>query len=116
AAQLTGQLLAFGRKQVLQPAILCPNDILEQLRPLLERLIRENIELLFDLAPDLGAIRVDVARLEQVLVNLVSNASDAMPRGGRLTIITSNARVGAEQRSPSLDMPQGEYVCISVAD
>jgi len=120
ATELTSQLLAFGRKQVLQPKVISPNQTINHLRPLLERLIREDIHLNLSLAPELGHICVDAARLEQVIVNLASNAGDAMPHGGQLFIETHNKRVEA-QNTGSLpfahpEIAPGDYVCIAVRD
>ncbi len=90
AAELTRQLLAFGRKQVLEPVVFCPNDSIHQLQSLFERLIPSNIALRVVTNRDLGHARIDPARLEQVLINLVTNARDAMKNGGELTIETDN--------------------------
>ncbi len=118
AAELTGQLLAFGRKQVLEPTVFCPNTSLVHLGPLFERLIPETIELRMDAATELGFARIDPARLEQVLVNLVTNACDAMPSGGTLTLETRNRDVdGVRVVATSGEVvPAGQYVCIDVAD
>ncbi|MCO5171356.1 MAG: response regulator, partial [Planctomycetes bacterium] len=91
AAALTHQLLAFSRKQVLQPEVLDPGRVVADLQDMLRRLISEDIEVVTDLAPDVGRLRADRAQLEQVIVNLAVNARDAMPRGGRLTISTRQA-------------------------
>jgi PAS domain S-box-containing protein len=93
ATGLTKQLLAFSRQQVLQPQIHQINALVTGVHPMLERLIFENIEFCIDLQPDAGLIKIDMLQLEQILINLVVNARDAMPRGGRLTIRTSGARV-----------------------
>jgi PAS domain S-box-containing protein len=90
AASLTQQLLAFSRKQVLRPKVLCPNTVVADFEKLLTRLVGEHIEVSVRLAPDLGNVRVDPGQLEQVLMNLVVNARDAMPRGGHLTLATGN--------------------------
>jgi PAS domain S-box-containing protein len=90
AAALTRQLLAFSRKQILMPVVLDLNTVVTELAPMLRRLIGEDIRLMTDLTPDLGPIKADRNQLEQILVNLVVNARDAMPTGGRLTITTHN--------------------------
>lgn len=90
AATLTHQLLAFSRRQVLQPRVLDLNHAVTELERMLRRLIGEDIDLETRLAPDLGLTRADPAQLEQVLLNLVVNAADSMPNGGRLTVETIN--------------------------
>jgi len=91
AAGLTRQLLAFSRQQILQPKVHDLNTLVSDVHPMLRRLIVENIELIVSLQPGIGSIRIDATQLEQVLINLVVNARDAMPQGGRITIETSNA-------------------------
>jgi signal transduction histidine kinase/ActR/RegA family two-component response regulator len=90
AATLTQQLLAFSRRQVLKPELVDLNRIVREMKRMLERLIGEDIELVTDLDPALGTVKADGGQLEQVIVNLAVNASDAMPTGGRLTIATAN--------------------------
>ena len=89
AASLTRQLLAFSRRQVLQPRVHDLNALVSGVEPMLRRLLLENIALNVLLGPDIGLIKIDATHLEQILVNLAVNARDAMPRGGRLTIDTS---------------------------
>jgi CheY-like chemotaxis protein len=95
AAALTQQLLAFSRKQVLEPRVVDLNAIVSGIAKMLRRTIGEDIELVTRLSPDLGAVRADPVQMEQVILNLAVNARDAMPTGGRLTIETTNVRVPA---------------------
>ncbi len=116
AATLTRQLLAFSRKQVLQPSLLDLNEVTAHLETMLKRLIGEHIELRHVGAPDLGLTKADRSQVEQVLMNLVVNARDAMPEGGRLTIETSNADLDADAAA-ALGVPApGPYVKLSVTD
>lgn len=116
AAELTAQLLAFGRKQVLEPQVLQPRDVILALQPLLRRSLPESIELVIDCAPELSNVRVDAARLEQVLVNLAVNARDAMPQGGRLTIRTRDRQLDEAYAAEHPEVVPGEYVEIAVLD
>jgi two-component system cell cycle sensor histidine kinase/response regulator CckA len=116
AAALTHQLLAFSRKQVLQPKVLDLNELVENSTNLLKRLIGENIDLAFVPAPDAGRVRVDPGQLEQVIVNLAVNARDAMPDGGRLTIETSNVTLAAEYAALHAGVNPGAYVALTVSD
>jgi len=116
AATLTHQLLAFSRKQVLQPKVLDLNELVESSTNLLKRLIGENIDLAFVPAADAGRVRVDPGQLEQVIVNLAVNARDAMPDGGRLTIETSNVTLAAEYAALHAGVIPGAYVAVTVSD
>ena len=114
-ASLTRQLLAFSRRQVLRPEILQLNTLLSDLQKLLARLIGEDIELRTELEPELGCVRADPGQMEQVVMNLVVNARDAMPRGGRVTLHTRNVDVPPGADGPD-GIPPGEYALLQVSD
>ena len=115
AAALTRQLLAFSRKQVLQPRDLDLNAVISSLQKLLARLVGDDIQILLRLQPDLYRVRADAGQIEQVLMNLVANGRDAMPDGGILRIVTDNVSVGeGAEFTPGL-MP-GNYARLSVHD
>ena len=116
AAALTRQLLAFSRRQMLQPQIVDLNAVVQQLEKLLRRLISEDVELSISLAPDLMTVRVDPASIEQILVNLAVNARDAMPLGGRLTIETANIDLDETYAVTHVTMKAGRYVMLAVGD
>jgi signal transduction histidine kinase/DNA-binding response OmpR family regulator len=115
-AALTRQLLAFSRKQLLAPQIVSVNDIVTNLVSMLHRLIEESVHLDFRLATDLARVNVDPGQLEQVLVNLVVNARDAMPEGGRLTIETANVTIDAKYAHEHVEIRPGRHVMLSVSD
>jgi signal transduction histidine kinase/ActR/RegA family two-component response regulator len=116
AASLTRQMLAFSRMQVLQPKVLDVNELIAEMGKLLRRLIREDIEFSLRLGDSLARVKADPGQLEQVLLNLTVNASDAMPLGGKLTVETQNLIVDQEfaQTHPSVE--PGAYVVMSVSD
>jgi PAS domain S-box-containing protein len=116
ATRLTRQLLAFGRRQLLEPRIIDLNEALLASRELLMRLIGEDIELSYVLAPDAGRVKVDVGQLEQVVMNLVVNARDAMPRGGRITLETANVAFDEAYRETHLEVAPGPHVMLAVSD
>jgi PAS domain S-box-containing protein len=116
AAAVTRQLLAFARQQVSEPQMLDVNVVLTDLEPLLRRILEENIQLDLVLARDLGEIKSDRSQLSQVILNLVANARDAMGKGGRLTIETSNTYLGEAYARDHLDVVPGRYVQLSVTD
>jgi PAS domain S-box-containing protein len=116
AANLTRQLLAFGRKQMLKPVPLNLNDVVSEMSKMLRRLIGEDIcfDAIFD--PELQQIRADPGQIEQVLVNLVVNSRDAMPQGGTLIIETANFQIDHEFASRHLGLAPGDYVVLTVSD
>jgi len=115
-AALTHQLLAFSRKQVLQPRVLDLNVVVSETEPLLRPLVGEDTELRTRLDPHLGSVRADADQLQQVIMNLAVNARDAMPEGGRLTIETSNADLDAAFAASHPPARPGRYVLLAVSD
>jgi signal transduction histidine kinase/ActR/RegA family two-component response regulator len=116
AASLTRQLLAFSRMQVLQPRILDLNALVADMSKLLRRLVREDIEFGFRLGDSLGRIKADPGQIEQVLLNLTLNASDAMPQGGKLTIETQKLKVDEAHARARPPLRPGQYVQLVVTD
>ncbi|MFL5594407.1 MAG: PAS domain S-box protein [Gemmatimonadaceae bacterium] len=117
ASGLTRQLLAFSRKQILQPRVVNINEVVAGLSSMLRRLIGEDIEMLTRTAPAVGQVAADVGQLEQVLVNLAVNARDAMPKGGRLTLETADVELDDQYGSRhGATVPAGPYVMLAVSD
>jgi len=118
AARLTRQLLAFSRQQMLQPRLLDVNQTVSEMEKMLQRLLLKDITLSTRLATALHAVRADAGQLEQVIVNLVVNARDAMPDGGKLTVRTQNVTIDAASAREGWSFPvrQGDYVLLSVTD
>lgn len=116
AAALTSQLLAFGRQQVLEPKVLDLNEVVYESCRMLDGLLGVEIELVLHLSPGLGRVLADVHQLKQVIINLSLNARDAMPKGGRLTLETSNKELTEDEAQRRDPMTPGPYVMISVSD
>ena len=116
AAELVRQLLAFSRKQVVKPQVLNLNTVITSMEKMLQRIIGEHIELEISLTPDLWPVKADPAQLEQVIINLAVNASDAMPESGRLTVETTNVFIDAAFAMDHLDAQPGEHVLLLVKD
>jgi PAS domain S-box-containing protein len=116
SAALTGQLLAFSRKQVLVPAILDVNMLVRETTVLLRRVIGEHIDLVTTLAPDVEPVSADRTQLEQIVINLAVNARDAMPSGGRLTVETANVVIAEAGESHQVVSEPGRYVMLAVSD
>ncbi len=115
-ADLTRQLLAFSRRQVLQPREADLNQTIAEVEPLLRQLLRHGIQLETELAADLFAVIVDPAQMEQVLINLVVNARDAMPEGGRLSIRSGTLSVAPDDTAQAWQLPPGDYSWFAVKD
>src|SRR5881296_2855165 len=116
AAELTRQLLAFSRRQVLAPKVLGLNAVVAHMQKMLRRLLGEDIELSVTLAPEAGSVNADPGQLEQVLLNLAVNARDAMPTGGRLNIETIRVTPASELAERRHRLPPGDYPCLAVTD
>lgn len=116
AASLTQQLLAFSRRQVMQPQVLNLNRVAGDLEKMLRRLIGEHIELDIVAGPDLGAVKADPGHIGQIIMNLAVNARDAMPTGGRLILATDNVEFTASHECLFENIPPGRYVRLAVTD
>jgi PAS domain S-box-containing protein len=116
AARLTQQLLAFSRKQIIEPKVLNLSDLISDLNAMLVRLIREDINIQILPGKDLGVVKVDTGQFEQILVNLVVNARDAMPGGGKIVIETSNVELGDGYCSRHPYVKPGRFVMVAVSD
>jgi two-component system cell cycle sensor histidine kinase/response regulator CckA len=116
AATLVGQLLAFSRKQTLQPKVLNVRDVVGELAVMLKRLLREGVDLELDHGAELWQVHADEVQLSNAIINLVVNARDAMPKGGTVTIRTANEIVTTPAALGTAIMPPGDYVRIDVAD
>lgn len=116
AAELTGQLLAFSRKQMVEPRSLNVNSVIAGMSQMLRRIIGEDIELQTHLDAGLWLVRADRSQIEQIIANLAVNARDAMPQGGRLCIETANVVLDEGYAASHLEVQPGEYVSLSVSD
>jgi two-component system cell cycle sensor histidine kinase/response regulator CckA len=116
AARLTHQLLAFSRKQILEPRLLNLNAMVADIEPLLQRLIGEDIEVAMDLGSELGIVKADPGQVEQVLMNLAVNARDAMVQGGRLTLQTADVSLDEAYARVDTGVEPGRYVMLAVGD
>jgi PAS domain S-box-containing protein len=116
AAALTQQLLAFGRKQVLQPKVLNLNLVIAEIEKMLRPVVREDIELVNVLDPSLGEVWADPAQIDQVIVNLIVNARDAMPDGGRIRIETANVSFKGNDPDGRISLKPGRYVMFAISD
>jgi two-component system, cell cycle sensor histidine kinase and response regulator CckA len=116
ATSLTHQLLAFSRKQLLQPRVLDLNALVANVDKMLRRLIREDVELVTVFGPKLGRIKADPTQLEQVLLNLVVNARDAMPEGGKIVIETANKELDEAYAQRHVAVTPGRHVMLAVTD
>jgi two-component system, cell cycle sensor histidine kinase and response regulator CckA len=116
AASLTRQLLAFSRKQVLQPRVFDLNVVVADMQRMLERMIGEDIQLRTNLEPNLGHVKADLGQIEQVIMNLVVNARDALPKGGKVTIETANVFLDEPYAQQHVAVTPGSYIMLGVSD
>ncbi len=116
ATDLTRQLLAFSKRQMVKPAMLNLNALVQDMDRMLRRVMGEDVELVTILAPELKTIQADPGQLEQVILNVAVNARDAMPNGGRLTLETGNVQVTEEFERTQLALPPGQYATLCISD
>jgi PAS domain S-box-containing protein len=116
AASLTAQLLAFSRQQILKPQVLDVRSVVTGLDPMLRRLIGERVKLTTVIDPGVGTLRGDSGQFDQIILNLVVNARDAIPEGGEIVIEAANATIAPGDQVEHFDVPPGEYVVLSVSD
>jgi two-component system cell cycle sensor histidine kinase/response regulator CckA len=116
AAVLTKQLLAFSRRQVIEKRVVLVPEVIEDLLPMLGKILGEHIHIGYDIVPNCYPLFADPGQLQQVVMNLAVNGRDAMPNGGRLTIKASNVRLTEADRMPRFKMKPGDYVVLSVSD
>ena len=116
AAVLTRQLLAFSRRQIIDPALLNLNVVVTEMRAMLRRLIRENVKVRLGLRPELAPVKADRGQVEQIVLNLAVNAQDAMPGGGTLTIQTANVELAEHDAATLRAVMPGRYVALTVTD
>ena len=116
AAELTRQLLAFGRRQLLEPRVLQLDAVVDEARSMLERVIGEDVELAVRTLPGLSRVRADPGQLVQILLNLAVNARDAMPKGGGLSIDLTETDVDEQEAARRPPLTPGRYVLLQVAD
>ena len=116
AASLTGQLLAFSRKQIIQPRAVDLNTVVREMEQILRRIIGEDIEMQVSLSPRLWSVRVDPSQMEQVIINLAVNGRDAMPMGGVLSIETENVILDADYADQRVGLQPGEHVKLAIRD
>jgi PAS domain S-box-containing protein len=116
AAELTSQLLAFSRRQILEPRVLDLNEVLSGMETMLRRLLGDDLEIELILAPGLGKVLADPGRVEQVIMNLAVNARDAMPKGGKLTVETGEVQLSSEYARTHEGLREGPYVLLAVSD
>jgi PAS domain S-box-containing protein len=116
AARLTQQLLAFSRKQIVQPRALNLNEVVTELKEMLQSLLTEEVHFLVALAPDLGVVCADPGQMKQIILNLVANSRDAMSRGGQLTIKTANVWLDEVYAQKYAEVTPGPYIMLAVAD